>query len=226
MEIITMPNEADTKPKSKTAKAKGSAAKTKNAAKPEEKKLKRKDKRAAESAAATTAATPPAPARKKAAAKTTAKASPASPEENTTSTSDATGETSEIAPAETTAEAVDVAAEPGFDQLGLSEPIARAVAALGFEAPTPIQARAIPLLLAGRDLIGQAQTGTGKTAAFALPIIEKMDVSRRETQALVLAPTRELAVQVAGGIHALAKNTGLQVVPVYGGQPIDRSSAP
>jgi ATP-dependent RNA helicase DeaD len=116
----------------------------------------------------------------------------------------------------------DVAAEPGFDQLGLAEPIARAVAALGFEAPTPIQARAIPLLLAGRDLIGQAQTGTGKTAAFALPMIEKIDSSRRETQALVLAPTRELAVQVAGGIHALAKNSGLQVVPVYGGQPIDR----
>ncbi len=93
---------------------------------------------------------------------------------------------------------------------------------MGFETPTPIQARAIPFLLAGRDLIGQAQTGTGKTAAFALPLIEKMDASSRETQALVLAPTRELAVQVAGGIHDLAKFTGLRVVPIYGGQPIDR----
>ena len=109
-----------------------------------------------------------------------------------------------------------------FGDLGLAEPIARAVAELGFEAPTPIQARAVPLLLAGRDLIGQAQTGTGKTAAFALPLIQKIDPSRRETQALVLAPTRELAVQVAGGIHDLAKHTGLRVVPVYGGQPIDR----
>ncbi len=110
----------------------------------------------------------------------------------------------------------------GFSSLKLSEPLARAVSAMGFESPTPIQARAIPFLLAGRDLIGQAQTGTGKTAAFALPLIEKMDASSRQTQALVLAPTRELAVQVAGGIHELAKFTGLRVVPIYGGQPIDR----
>ncbi|RYG47153.1 DEAD/DEAH box helicase [bacterium] len=94
--------------------------------------------------------------------------------------------------------------------------------ARGFETPTPIQARAIPVLLNGGDLIGQAQTGTGKTAAFALPIIEKIDPTRMETQALVMAPTRELAVQVAGGIFDLAKNSGLRVVPVYGGQPIDR----
>ena len=111
---------------------------------------------------------------------------------------------------------------PRFSDLELPEPVARAVAEIGFETPTPIQARAIPLLLAGRDLIGQAQTGTGKTAAFALPLVSKLDASRRETQALILAPTRELAVQVAGGIHDLAKFTGLRVVPVYGGQPIDR----
>jgi ATP-dependent RNA helicase DeaD len=111
---------------------------------------------------------------------------------------------------------------PGFDELGLDEPIVRAIMALGFETPTPIQARSIPLLLEGRDLIGQAQTGTGKTAAFALPMIQRMDVSRAETQALILAPTRELAVQVAGGVYDLAKHTGLRVVPVYGGQPIDR----
>ena len=110
----------------------------------------------------------------------------------------------------------------GFGDLGLTEPMLHAIADLGFEAPTPIQARSIPLLLAGRDLIGQAQTGTGKTAAFGLPLIQLTDVTRMEPQALVLEPTRELAVQVAGGIHALAKHTGLRVVPVYGGQPLDR----
>ncbi|MDQ2799031.1 MAG: DEAD/DEAH box helicase [Armatimonadota bacterium] len=109
-----------------------------------------------------------------------------------------------------------------FADLELSEPIKRAIAELGFEAPTPIQARSIPLLLAGRDLIGQAQTGTGKTAAFALPLIQQCDAGRTDTQVLILEPTRELAVQVAGGIHALAKHTGLRVVPVYGGQPLDR----
>ncbi len=111
---------------------------------------------------------------------------------------------------------------PTFDELGLSEPIARAVKDMGFETPTPIQARSVPVLLAGRDLIGQAQTGTGKTAAFALPLIQKIDPKASHVQALVLAPTRELAVQVAGGIYDLAKHTGLRVVPVYGGQPIDR----
>jgi ATP-dependent RNA helicase DeaD len=111
---------------------------------------------------------------------------------------------------------------PAFSELGLSEPIARAIADMGFESPTPIQARAIPLLLTGRDMLGLAQTGTGKTAAFALPLIERIDPKRNETQALVLAPTRELAIQVAGGIYDLAKHTGLRVVPVYGGQPIDR----
>lgn len=111
---------------------------------------------------------------------------------------------------------------PAFDELGLDESITRAISALGFETPTPIQARSIPLLLAGRDIIGQAQTGTGKTAAFALPMIQKIDTNRKETQALVLAPTRELAIQVAGGIYDLAKHTQARVVPVYGGQPIDR----
>jgi ATP-dependent RNA helicase DeaD len=111
---------------------------------------------------------------------------------------------------------------PTFAELGLDDTIIRAITELGYESPTPIQARAIPVLLQGGDLIGQAQTGTGKTAAFALPIIQKIDPSRSETQALILAPTRELAVQVAGGIWDLAKHTGLKVVPVYGGQPIDR----
>ncbi|RYG37255.1 DEAD/DEAH box helicase, partial [bacterium] len=111
---------------------------------------------------------------------------------------------------------------PLFSELGLSDNLLRAITERGFESPTPIQARAIPVLLQGGDLIGQAQTGTGKTAAFALPIIEKIDPALIETQALVLAPTRELAVQVAGGIYDLAKNSNIRVVPVYGGQPIDR----
>ncbi len=119
-------------------------------------------------------------------------------------------------------ESLEAVELPTFAELGLSEPIARAITAMGFETPTPIQARSVPVLLAGRDMIGQAQTGTGKTAAFALPLIQKLDASRLNTQALVLAPTRELAVQVAGGIYDLAKFTGLRVVPIYGGQPIDR----
>ncbi|HEY0867755.1 MAG TPA: DEAD/DEAH box helicase [Fimbriimonas sp.] len=111
---------------------------------------------------------------------------------------------------------------PAFTELGLSEPIVQAITELGFESPTPIQAQSIPVLLKGEDIIGQAQTGTGKTAAFALPLIEKVEPSNPIVQALVLAPTRELAVQVAGGIWDLARHTGLKVVPVYGGQPIDR----
>ncbi len=126
------------------------------------------------------------------------------------------------APAQVTPEPEEETKLTAFGDLGLTEPMLHAIADLGFEAPTPIQARSIPLLLAGRDLIGQAQTGTGKTAAFGLPLIQLTDVKRMEPQALVLEPTRELAVQVAGGIHALAKHTGLRVVPVYGGQPLDR----
>lgn len=109
-----------------------------------------------------------------------------------------------------------------FDELGLAEPLRRAVSDAGFESPTPIQARSIPILLEGRDLIGQAQTGTGKTAAFALPLIQHVDPTRKETQALIMAPTRELAVQVAEQVHMLSRHVNLRVVPVYGGQPIDR----
>jgi ATP-dependent RNA helicase DeaD len=130
--------------------------------------------------------------------------------------------TSVLTPTGTDTDIEETTDSPLFADLNLSEPVARAIKEMGFEAPTPIQAQAVPLLMQGHDLIGQAQTGTGKTAAFALPIIHKMDVSRAETQALVLAPTRELAVQVAGGIYELAKHTGLRVVPIYGGQPIDR----
>ncbi len=111
---------------------------------------------------------------------------------------------------------------PSFDDLGLPEPLRLAVRAAGWETPTPIQARAIPILLTGRDLIGQAQTGTGKTAAFALPLLTHADASEPHTQALVMVPTRELCVQVAEQFHLLAKGTPMRVVPIYGGQPIDR----
>jgi ATP-dependent RNA helicase DeaD len=110
---------------------------------------------------------------------------------------------------------------PTFASLGLSTPLLDTLTLLGYEAPTPIQARTIPALLAGRDLIGQAQTGTGKTAAFALPILQQLDLSSRNTQALVLAPTRELAVQVSEAMHSYAKKLdGVSVIPVYGGAPI------
>jgi ATP-dependent RNA helicase DeaD len=108
-----------------------------------------------------------------------------------------------------------------FSDLGLRPEIVETLVALGYEAPTPIQARTIPRILAGTDLIGQAQTGTGKTAAFALPILQKIDTSWRKTQALVLTPTRELAMQVADAIHSYsAKIGGVTVLPVYGGAPI------
>src|SRR5437764_8977855 len=87
--------------------------------------------------------------------------------------------------------------DPTFASLGLRDALVQTLAGLGYEAPTPIQARTIPPLLAGGDLIGQAQTGTGKTAAFALPILERLDPAQTGTQALILTPTRELAMQVA-----------------------------
>lgn len=119
--------------------------------------------------------------------------------------------------------AADEAPPPSpFELLGFSQPVLRAVQEAGFEAPTPIQEKAIPVLLAGRDLIGQAQTGTGKTAAFALPLAERLDSTDRHTQAIVLLPTRELCIQVAEETHNLSKYCRLRVVPIYGGQPIDR----
>src|SRR5947207_2981556 len=106
-----------------------------------------------------------------------------------------------------------------FSDLGLTPKLLAAVESVGYEAPTPIQARTIPALLAGKDVIGQAQTGTGKTAAFALPILQTIDLRRAEVQALVLTPTRELAIQVAEAIHTYGKGLGpLRVLPVYGGQ--------
>jgi ATP-dependent RNA helicase DeaD len=108
-----------------------------------------------------------------------------------------------------------------FDTLGLSEPLRQAINDVGYEAPTPIQVKNIPLLLAGQDVIGQAQTGTGKTAAFALPILQKLDLKQNAVQALILTPTRELAIQVAEAIHVYAKRLKkVRVLPIYGGQSI------
>jgi ATP-dependent RNA helicase DeaD len=106
-----------------------------------------------------------------------------------------------------------------FKQLDLSKPVLKALDDVGYETPSPIQAQAIPLLLQGRDLIGQAQTGTGKTAAFALPIISTLDLKQQDPQVLVLTPTRELAIQVAEAFQTYASRTkGFHVLPVYGGQ--------
>jgi ATP-dependent RNA helicase DeaD len=106
-----------------------------------------------------------------------------------------------------------------FRSLALAEPLLRTLDELGYEAPTPIQGATIPLLLAGRDLIGQAQTGTGKTAAFALPLLHRLDLSKSKPQVLVLAPTRELAIQVAEAFQRYATHLpGFQVLPIYGGQ--------
>jgi ATP-dependent RNA helicase DeaD len=110
----------------------------------------------------------------------------------------------------------------GFAGLGLSAATMRGVEQAGYEDPTPIQAKAIPILLSGSDLVGQAQTGTGKTAAFALPLIDSLDPERATPQALILCPTRELAVQVSEAIYGLGRSRGFRVLPVYGGQPIDR----
>ena len=109
------------------------------------------------------------------------------------------------------------------DIVGLSPEVAQAIEDMGFEAATPIQEAAIPPMLEGKDIIGQAQTGTGKTAAFGIPLVEKLDVTDRSVQALVLCPTRELALQTAGELMKLSRHRpGTRVTPVYGGQPIER----
>ena len=110
-----------------------------------------------------------------------------------------------------------------FAELGLSEELLKAIHKLGFEQAAPIQAEAIPPLMAGKDVVGQSQTGSGKTAAFAAPAIEKVDVSKRDTQILILCPTRELAMQVSEEVHKLALfKRGLHALPIYGGQSYDR----
>src|SRR5688572_3372977 len=112
----------------------------------------------------------------------------------------------------------------GFASLGLSKTLVSAVTALGYEEPTPIQREAIPVMLAGGDMLGQAATGTGKTAAFALPLLDSLSRTKAERgkpRALVLVPTRELAMQLAEALHKYAKGSNLAVVPLYGGAPMD-----
>jgi ATP-dependent RNA helicase DeaD len=110
-----------------------------------------------------------------------------------------------------------------FSELGLSAELLKAIDKLGFEQASPIQASAIPVLLAGRDVVGQSQTGSGKTAAFAVPAIEKTDPQERKVQVLILCPTRELAVQVSEEVHKLALfKRGIHALPIYGGQSYER----
>lgn len=110
-----------------------------------------------------------------------------------------------------------------FDDLGLQPQILRGIKEMGFEAASPIQAKAIPVALTGQDMVGQAQTGTGKTAAFSIPILQKVDPSLKKVQALILCPTRELAIQVANEVRNLAKYMhGVKVLPIYGGQEISK----
>src|SRR6201995_651425 len=119
-----------------------------------------------------------------------------------------------------------------FSDLGLIEPLFRAVSAEGYTTPTPIQAQAIPVLLQGRDVMGAAQTGTGKTAGFALPIIQMLlahaststSPARHPVRALILTPTRELAVQVAANVQAYAKHTALRSAVVFGGVDMNPQS--
>lgn len=108
-----------------------------------------------------------------------------------------------------------------FEELGISSEILKAIKYMGFEEPSAIQKKAIPVMVSGRDLIGQAQTGTGKTAAFGIPMLEKINPRNKKIQGIVLCPTRELAIQVAEEIRNLAKYLhGIKVVPIYGGQDI------
>ena len=110
-----------------------------------------------------------------------------------------------------------------FEEINLSNEIQKGVAAMGFEEMSPIQSQAIPVIVEGKDIIGQAQTGTGKTAAFGIPILEMVQSEDKTVQALVLCPTRELSIQVAEEIGNIGKyKKGIQVLPVYGGQPIER----
>ncbi len=113
----------------------------------------------------------------------------------------------------------------GFGTLGLIDELAASVSALGYEEPTPVQREAIPLLIAGRDLLAQAATGTGKTAAFALPMLQRLardPEAKKHPGGLVLVPTRELSMQVAEAVHKYAKGVGIKVVPIYGGAPISQ----
>ncbi len=121
-------------------------------------------------------------------------------------------------PAPETSEAPSV----NFADLGLGPEILASIEAMGYEEPTPIQVKTIPVMLTGADVIAQAQTGSGKTAAFGLPIIEGIDTNLRAPQALILAPTRELAIQVADALQVLGRHRRVETLPIYGGQPYER----
>ena len=113
-----------------------------------------------------------------------------------------------------------------FEDMNISNEICRAVLDMGFEEATPIQSQAIPVILEGKDIIGQSQTGTGKTAAFGIPLLERINPEDRRLQALILCPTRELAIQVSEEFRKLLKyKDNIRVLPIYGGQPIDRKIA-
>ena len=107
-------------------------------------------------------------------------------------------------------------------EIELSKKVLAAISDMGFEEPSPIQSKTIPLVLAGNDVIGQAQTGTGKTAAFGIPAIEKVDDHNKHIQALILTPTRELAIQISEEITKIGKFKKVKSLPIYGGQSIDR----
>ena len=110
-----------------------------------------------------------------------------------------------------------------FEDMNISPEILKAVLEMGFEEATPIQSQSIPIVKSGKDVIGQSQTGTGKTAAFGIPCLEMIDPNDRRLQALILCPTRELAIQVSEEFRKLLKyKDNIRVMPIYGGQPIDR----
>ncbi len=109
-----------------------------------------------------------------------------------------------------------------FNELALAAPIIQAIGSMGFEEPTPIQERTIPIALMGRDLIGRAQTGTGKTAAYGIPLVDRCDANQEQIQGVVITPTRELAIQVAEELNRIGHYKNIKSLPIYGGQEIDR----
>ncbi|MDQ3693299.1 MAG: DEAD/DEAH box helicase, partial [Chloroflexota bacterium] len=125
-------------------------------------------------------------------------------------------------PAATVAATAEADYVPTFEDLGLSGALLRSIRDVGYEEPTPIQIRVLPVLLEGKDIIAQAQTGSGKTAAFGLPIIETIDPRVKGVQALILCPTRELAIQVAEALHKYGRHKEVETLPIYGGQPYER----
>jgi len=129
-------------------------------------------------------------------------------------------------PSEHVEEQIETVEQNSFDGLGLAPEVLKAIQDMGFEEPSQIQAAIIPTLMSGSDAIGQAQTGTGKTLAFGAPMISILRKSKRKVSGLVLAPTRELAVQVSDELTRLSSKTNLRILPVFGGAPIDSDESP